>query len=97
MSRLPLALAVIVLAGLPACSAGDSEDTEGAQQAADDLAAALTKGEYGDLEDVVAGMGGLPAKVAAGDVNIDLVYVATRNRVVFGAADLEALRRALAS
>jgi hypothetical protein len=28
-------------------------------------------------------------------VNIDLVYVATRNRVVFGAADLTALRQAL--
>ena len=25
MSRLPLALAVLLLAGLPACSAGDSE------------------------------------------------------------------------
>ncbi|MGZ8744774.1 MAG: penicillin-binding transpeptidase domain-containing protein [Nocardioides sp.] len=66
MSRLPLALAVLVLAGLPACSAGDSEDTDGAQQAADELAAALTKGEYGNLDDVVAGMDGLGAKVAAG-------------------------------
>ncbi len=71
MSRLPLALAALVLAGLPACSAGDSEDTDGAQQAADDLAAALSKGEYGDLDAVVAGMGGLPAKVAAGDVSVD--------------------------
>jgi hypothetical protein len=28
-------------------------------------------------------------------VNLDLVYVATRDRVVFGAADLDALRAAL--
>ena len=28
-------------------------------------------------------------------MNLDLVYVATRNRVVFGAGDLEALRAAL--
>jgi hypothetical protein len=28
-------------------------------------------------------------------VNIDLVYVATRNRVVFGADDINALRAAL--
>jgi hypothetical protein len=28
-------------------------------------------------------------------VNLDLVYVATRNRVVFGAEDLDALRSAL--
>jgi hypothetical protein len=28
-------------------------------------------------------------------VNLDLVYVATRNRVVFGAEDLAALRAAL--
>ena len=42
VSRLPLVLAALVLAGLPACSADDSEDTDGARQAADDLAAALT-------------------------------------------------------
>jgi hypothetical protein len=29
-------------------------------------------------------------------VDLDLVYVATRNRVVFGATDLEALKAALA-
>jgi len=28
-------------------------------------------------------------------VNLDLVYVATRNRVVFGADDLDALKAAL--
>ena len=35
-----------------------------------------------------------PDVVGAG-VNLDLVYVATRNRVVFGAPDLDALRSAL--
>jgi hypothetical protein len=34
-------------------------------------------------------------KVAKAGVNLDLVYVATRNRVVFGAPDLPALRAAL--
>ena len=38
----------------------------------------------------------LTRKVARAGVNIDLVYVATRNRVVFGATDLDALRSALA-
>lgn len=35
-------------------------------------------------------------KVAAAGVNIDLVYVATRDRVVFGAEDIDELRAALA-
>jgi hypothetical protein len=30
-------------------------------------------------------------------VNLDLVYIATRNRVVFGAPDLDALRAAVGS
>ena len=50
-----------------------------------------------ETDDRPGALAELASKVAAGDVNIDLVYVATRNRVVFGAADLEALRRALAS
>lgn len=37
----------------------------------------------------------LAARVADAGVNIDLVYVAMGNRVVFGAADLEGLRNAL--
>ena len=37
----------------------------------------------------------LPRMIARAGVNLDLVYVATRNRVVFGAADLDALRAAL--
>jgi hypothetical protein len=34
-------------------------------------------------------------RVAHAGVNIDLLYVATRNRVVFGAQDIDALRAAL--
>jgi hypothetical protein len=37
----------------------------------------------------------LTRKIARAGVNLDLVYVATRNRVVFGAADLPALQAAL--
>ena len=47
-----------------------------------------------ETDDRPGALAELATKVAAG-VNIDLVYVATRNRVVFGAADLEALRAAL--
>ena len=38
----------------------------------------------------------LTRKIAKAGVDLDLVYVATRNRVVFGAADLDSLRSALA-
>ena len=34
--------------------------------------------------------------IAKAGVDLDLVYIATRNRVVFGAADLEGLKAALA-
>ena len=37
----------------------------------------------------------LTRKIAGAGVDLDLIYVATRNRVVFGAADLSALRAAL--
>jgi hypothetical protein len=37
----------------------------------------------------------LARKAARAGVNLDLVYVATENRVVFGADDLPALRAAL--
>jgi hypothetical protein len=50
-----------------------------------------------ETDDRPGALAELATKVAAGDVNIDLVYVATRNRVVFGAHDLDGLRRALAS
>jgi hypothetical protein len=38
----------------------------------------------------------LTRKIAKSGVDLDLVYVATRNRVVFGAPDLEGLKAALA-
>lgn len=34
--------------------------------------------------------------IAAADVNLDLVYIATGNRVVFGSPDLDGLKAALA-
>jgi hypothetical protein len=37
----------------------------------------------------------LAGKVAANGVNLDLVYVATKNRVVFGSTDLDGVRAAL--
>jgi hypothetical protein len=37
----------------------------------------------------------LTRKIADAGVNLDLVYVATQNRIVFGAADLPGLRAAL--
>jgi hypothetical protein len=37
----------------------------------------------------------LTRKIAKAGVNLDLVYVATNNRVVFGSDDLDALRSAI--
>jgi hypothetical protein len=48
-----------------------------------------------DAEDRPGVLADLTRRIAQARVNIDLVYVATRNRVVFGAADLDALRAAL--
>src|SRR5712671_1880937 len=48
-----------------------------------------------DVEDSPGVLADLARKIARAGVNLDLVYVATRNRVVFGAADLDALRAAL--
>jgi hypothetical protein len=48
-----------------------------------------------DVEDRPGVLADLTRKIARAGVNLDLVYVATRNRVVFGAADLPALRAAL--
>ena len=48
-----------------------------------------------DVEDRPGVLADLARKIAAAGVNLDLVYVATRNRVVFGAPDLPALRAAL--
>ncbi len=48
-----------------------------------------------DVEDRPGVLADLTRKIARAEVNLDLVYVATRNRVVFGAPDLAALRAAL--
>lgn len=48
-----------------------------------------------DVEDRPGVLADLTRKIAEAGINIDLVYVATRNRVVFGAADLAGLRAAL--
>jgi hypothetical protein len=49
-----------------------------------------------DVEDRPGVLADLTRKVARAGVNLDLVYVATRNRIVFGAADVSALKQALA-
>ena len=48
-----------------------------------------------EVDDRPGVLADLSRKIARAGVNLDLVYVATRNRVVFGAADLDALRAAL--
>jgi hypothetical protein len=48
-----------------------------------------------DVEDRPGVLADLTRKIAKAGVDLDLVYVATQNRVVFGAADLDALRTAL--
>jgi hypothetical protein len=49
-----------------------------------------------EVEDRPGVLADLTRKIAKAGVNLDLVYVATRNRVVFGAENLEALQAALA-
>jgi hypothetical protein len=48
-----------------------------------------------DVQDRPGVLADLTRKIARAGVDLDLVYVATRNRIVFGAADLDALRAAL--
>jgi hypothetical protein len=48
-----------------------------------------------EVEDRPGVLADLTRRIARAGVNLDLVYVATRNRVVFGATDLAALRAAL--
>lgn len=48
-----------------------------------------------DVEDRPGVLADLTRKIAWAGINLDLVYVATQNRVVFGAADIDALRAAL--
>jgi hypothetical protein len=50
-----------------------------------------------DVEDRPGVLADLTRKIAKAGVDLDLVYVATRNRVVFGSSDLEGLRAALDS
>src|SRR6478609_10184315 len=50
-----------------------------------------------EVEDHPGVLADLTRKIAKAGVDLDLVYVATRNRVVFGAPDLDALRAALDS
>ncbi len=49
-----------------------------------------------DVEDRPGVLADLTRKIARAGVDLDLVYVATQNRVVFGAADLDGLRAAIA-
>ena len=48
-----------------------------------------------EVEDRPGVLADLTRKIAKAGVDLDLVYVATRNRVVFGAADLGGLRGVL--
>jgi hypothetical protein len=48
-----------------------------------------------EVEDRPGVLADLTRKIAGAGVDLDLVYVATRNRVVFGSTDLAGLRAAL--
>jgi hypothetical protein len=48
-----------------------------------------------DVEDRPGVLADLTRRIAEAGINLDIVYVATRNRVVFGASDLDALRAAV--
>jgi hypothetical protein len=50
-----------------------------------------------DVEDRSGVLADLTRKIARAGVNLDLVYIATKNRIVFGADDIEALRAAVSS
>lgn len=49
-----------------------------------------------EVEDRPGELADLTGKIAAAGINLDLVYVATKSRVVFGSDDLDGLRAALA-
>jgi hypothetical protein len=49
-----------------------------------------------EVDDRPGVLADLTRKVAKAGINLDLVYVATRNRLVFGAADLAGLKAVLA-
>ena len=48
-----------------------------------------------DVHDRPGVLADLARKIAKAGVNLDLLYVATQNRIVFGAEDIEALRAVL--
>src|SRR3954470_10903891 len=48
-----------------------------------------------DVEDRPGVLADLTRKIARAGVDLDLVYIATGNRVVFGASDVDALRAVL--
>jgi hypothetical protein len=48
-----------------------------------------------DVEDRPGVLADLTRRIAKAGVNVDLVYIATRNRVVFGSPDLPALKAIL--
>jgi hypothetical protein len=48
-----------------------------------------------DVEDRPGVLADLARMIAKAGVDLDLVYVATQNRVVFGSGDLEGLKKAL--
>src|SRR6516165_4410645 len=48
-----------------------------------------------DVEDTPGVLADLTRRIAKAGVDLDLVYVATRNRVVFGSTDLAGLRAAV--
>src|SRR4051812_42278666 len=48
-----------------------------------------------EVDDRPGVLADLTRKIARAGVDLDLIYVATRNRVVFGASDLAALRAAV--
>ncbi|MGQ0845405.1 MAG: ACT domain-containing protein [Sporichthyaceae bacterium] len=48
-----------------------------------------------DVDDRPGALAELTHKIAAAGVNLDLCYVAIRDRVVFGSPDLDALKKAL--
>jgi hypothetical protein len=50
-----------------------------------------------DVEDRPGVLADLTRRIARAGVDLDLVYVATRNRVVFGSPDLDGLKAALDS
>ena len=50
-----------------------------------------------DVEDRPGVLADLTRRIAKAGIDLDLVYVATRNRVVFGADDIPALKAALGS